>query len=90
MVQQAVDGQKPMVSKVHEAFMSLLNCNSKTTSGEHVVFGQNLIANQFALIFVNFCEFDFPLYWQSQFRDLFSLFNQPGVDQKYSMSLLSK
>lgn len=92
-VQQAptADGQKLKVQVVHQSLMSFLvnSCRDQAT-GQHLVFGQSVIANKFALIFVRLACRDFPEFWNSQFSDLFSLLQQPNVDQKYRLQLISK
>ena len=90
-VQQATDGQKMKVHVVHQGFMSfLVNSNRDPATGEHLVFSQSIIANKFALIFVRLACRDFPQYWNTQFSDLFSLLQQPSIDQKYRLQLISK
>lgn len=53
-VQNVVDGDKYRVKLGHAALMNLLSASNRFPNGDHIVFGQSIIANKFALIYVNF------------------------------------
>jgi hypothetical protein len=47
-----------------------------------------VIANKFALIFVNFLRQDFPDFWQDAFTHLFGLLNDSNANDEYKLKVV--